>query len=174
MDWRDANISWWYTVPQRDGRGRVRMLLTWLWEHQIALGEDWLDVVAEHLSVLVIEEFRRLSQVGEVGLVAKIDRYLTDCLHYPIGLEEIALAFDVSQSHLVKCYRDETGVTPTKDCRPCVSNGPWRCLPPRTMKFRTQAAVSLASAAHLNVLLKRHAGGNASTIRKQAMGDRRK
>jgi AraC-like DNA-binding protein len=94
-----------------DARGRIGMLVRWLWEERWAAPSD----VRQHHALLValISELRRLAEESAAqdafGRVVQIMR--TD-MHRPLHMAELAKVSDVSVNHFIREFRKRMGETP--------------------------------------------------------------
>lgn len=151
-----------------DSAGRILFLLDWLRQ---AHGVDAKAArTSRRLLALLLDEVARLlagTTGGEDAAVRRALRYMESDLHRGLSVAEIAAAAGLSPSQLVRRMRRAIGRSPGQELlrmRAAAAIGLLRGTDLRQAEIARR--VGLHSAAHLNRLVRRHAGRTPGAVRR--------
>lgn len=154
-----------YPTLVHDARGRVLLLLQWLWEVFPACSAvDRRLVTALWTAARV--EYRRLALSTPVSFADRVRHYMARDLHRPLTLLELARSEGVSIFQLIRRFRRETGQTPGQYLQQLRVQRALNLLSTTGEPIKAIAnTVGFSSPAHLAALVRRSTGRTPGSFR---------
>ena len=171
FEWPTCPVSMPYMIHDR--QGRVKELVRWLMAEvraEFSGRPGYLDAVTGMVAV----ELLRLLEGSSEEPLASVFEYVQEHFHEPISLDDLAACSRLNKFHLVRTFRDRTGMTPMEYVRDVRLEMAHRLLLETDLPLREIAPRSgFANEYHLSRLVKVRYGRGARDIRrgKLAEGD---
>lgn len=138
-------------LRSRDTSGRLLLLFQWMWDVYPPKDSGQRQLSDQLFRTLLLAHRVSVRKPAS-GFSEQVKHYMLRDLNRPLTLLEVSTAFGVSEFHLIRRFKKETGVTP----------GAWL----RQQRIRKAVALLVNTADPLKVIAKRVGFSSTSHLRK--------